>query len=121
LDEKATSSSRAQMVPPAVCSPAGGPVRSSLTGRIGPRISHAVDRERERHVEEVVRTEVRRDAPLDAVPGVEQIALDQEAWQALMRRRCRRRWRDGTSAIVFEPLDFLARLAALVPRPRATC
>ena len=31
----------------------------------------------------------------------------------------RRRWRDGTSAIVFEPLDFLARLAALVPRPRA--
>jgi len=31
----------------------------------------------------------------------------------------RRRWRDGTSAIVFEPLDFLARLAALVPRPWA--
>jgi len=31
----------------------------------------------------------------------------------------RRRWRDGTSAIAFEPLDFLARLAALVPRPRA--
>ena len=31
----------------------------------------------------------------------------------------RRRWRDGTSAIQFEPLDFLARLAALVPRPRA--
>jgi hypothetical protein len=31
----------------------------------------------------------------------------------------RRRWRDGTSAVVFEPLDFVARLAALVPRPRA--
>ena len=31
----------------------------------------------------------------------------------------RRRWRDGTSAVVFEPLDFIARLAALVPRPRA--
>jgi len=31
----------------------------------------------------------------------------------------RRRWRNGTSAIAFEPLDFLARLAALVPRPRA--
>ena len=30
-----------------------------------------------------------------------------------------RRWRNGTSAIAFEPLDFLARLAALVPRPRA--
>ncbi|MBK7644621.1 MAG: transposase [Planctomycetes bacterium] len=31
----------------------------------------------------------------------------------------RRHWRDGTSAIAFEPLDFIARLAALVPRPRA--
>ena len=31
----------------------------------------------------------------------------------------RRHWRDGTSAIGFEPLDFLSRLAALVPRPRA--
>jgi hypothetical protein len=31
----------------------------------------------------------------------------------------RRHWRDGTSAIAFDPLDFLARLAALVPRPRA--
>lgn len=27
-------------------------------------------------------------------------------------------WRDGTSHLVFEPLDFLARLAALTPRPR---
>ena len=27
-------------------------------------------------------------------------------------------WRDGTTHVVFEPLDFLARLAALVPRPR---
>jgi hypothetical protein len=31
----------------------------------------------------------------------------------------RRHWRDGTSAIAFEPQDFIARLAALVPRPRA--
>jgi hypothetical protein len=30
----------------------------------------------------------------------------------------RRPWRDGTRAILFEPLDFLARLAALVPKPR---
>jgi hypothetical protein len=27
-------------------------------------------------------------------------------------------WADGTSHLVFEPLDLLARLAALVPRPR---
>jgi Putative transposase/Transposase zinc-binding domain len=30
----------------------------------------------------------------------------------------RRPWRDGTRALVFDPLDFLARLAALTPRPR---
>jgi hypothetical protein len=31
--------------------------------------------------------------------------------------RPRRHWKDGTRAVVFEPLDFIARLAALVPRP----
>ena len=28
-------------------------------------------------------------------------------------------YRDGTTHVVFEPLDFIAHLAALVPRPRA--
>ena len=27
-------------------------------------------------------------------------------------------YRDGTTHVIFEPLDFIARLAALVPRPR---
>jgi hypothetical protein len=27
-------------------------------------------------------------------------------------------WRDGTTQVIFEPLDFIARLAALVPTPR---
>ena len=31
----------------------------------------------------------------------------------------RRHWRDGTSAVSFDPLTFIERLAALVPRPRA--
>jgi hypothetical protein len=26
--------------------------------------------------------------------------------------------RDGTTHMIFEPLDFIARLAALVPKPR---
>ena len=30
----------------------------------------------------------------------------------------RRAWRDGTTRIVFDPLTFIERLAALVPRPR---
>jgi hypothetical protein len=28
-------------------------------------------------------------------------------------------WFDGTTRILYEPLDFLAKLAALVPRPRS--
>jgi len=32
--------------------------------------------------------------------------------------RLRRHRKDGTRAVVFDPLDFIARLAALVPRPR---
>jgi hypothetical protein len=32
--------------------------------------------------------------------------------------RLRHRWRDGTTHVVFEPLDLVARLAALVPPPR---
>ena len=27
-------------------------------------------------------------------------------------------YRDGTTHLIFEPLDFIARLAALVPKPR---
>jgi hypothetical protein len=33
--------------------------------------------------------------------------------------RLRHRWRDGTTHVVFEPLDLVGRLAALVPPPRA--
>lgn len=32
--------------------------------------------------------------------------------------RLKRRWRDGTTHVVFEPLEFLEKLAALVPPPR---
>ncbi|MBI4864908.1 MAG: transposase [Candidatus Riflebacteria bacterium] len=30
----------------------------------------------------------------------------------------KRTWRDGTAGMVFEPLDFLSKLTALIPRPR---
>ena len=33
--------------------------------------------------------------------------------------RLKRPWRDGTTAVVFERQDFIAKLAALVPAPRA--
>ena len=36
-----------------------------------------------------------------------------------MRYTLKTPYRDGTTHVVFEPLDFIARLAALVPKPRA--
>jgi hypothetical protein len=35
-----------------------------------------------------------------------------------VRLRLRKPWRDGTTGFVFDPVDFLGRLAVLVPRPR---
>jgi Putative transposase len=31
--------------------------------------------------------------------------------------KLKRAWRDGTTHLMFEPLEFLAKLAALTPRP----
>ena len=38
--------------------------------------------------------------------------------QGNTRYRLKTPYRDGTTDVVFEPLDFMARLAALVPTPR---
>lgn len=38
--------------------------------------------------------------------------------QGLIHYRLKTPYRDGTTHVVFEPLDFIARLAALVPKPR---
>mgnify|MGYP003572491105 FL=1 len=35
-----------------------------------------------------------------------------------IRYRLKTPYRDGTTHVIFEPLDFIARLAALVPKPR---
>ena len=35
-----------------------------------------------------------------------------------MLYRLKRRWRDGTTHLIFEPLELLEKLAALVPPPR---
>lgn len=35
-----------------------------------------------------------------------------------IRYRLKTPYRDGTTHVIFEPLDFIARLAALAPRPR---
>ena len=37
---------------------------------------------------------------------------------ATVRYQLKTPYRDGTTHVIFEPLDFIARLAALVPKPR---
>lgn len=39
--------------------------------------------------------------------------------QGRVRYQLKTPYRDGTTHVIFEPLDFMAKLAALVPRPRA--
>ena len=38
--------------------------------------------------------------------------------QGMVRYALKTAYRDGTTHVVFEPIDFMAKLAALVPRPR---
>ena len=38
--------------------------------------------------------------------------------KAKVRYQLKTPYRDGTTHVVFEPLDFIARLAALTPKPR---
>ncbi len=39
--------------------------------------------------------------------------------RGLVRYELKTPYRDGTTHVIFEPLDFMAKLAALVPKPRA--
>jgi hypothetical protein len=47
---------------------------------------------------------------------VERLSIDGDG---LLVRELKRALRAGTTQCLFEPLDFIARLAALVPRPAA--
>ncbi len=44
-------------------------------------------------------------------------ALEHIAPSALSRVELKRPWRDGTTHLLFEPVEFLEKLAALTPRP----
>ena len=45
----------------------------------------------------------------------QRLSLTSQGW---VRYQLKTLYRDGTTHVVLEPLDFIARLAALVPRPR---
>jgi hypothetical protein len=49
------------------------------------------------------------------------VALDRLSTLAdgRLKYRLKRRWRDGTTHVIFEPLEFIEKLAALVPTPKA--
>jgi len=53
-----------------------------------------------------------------ARPPVAQERLELAADRQRVLYRFKRAWRDGTHAVVLDPLDFLARLVALIPPPR---
>ncbi len=50
-------------------------------------------------------------------PAVSEKRLSLTA-QGKVRYELKTSYRDGTTHVIFEPLDFIARLAALVPKPR---
>jgi putative transposase len=68
-------------------------------------------------VEAVQRGKLERLARYVSRPPVSVERLDLTA-QGQVRYRLKTPYRDGTTHIVLEPLDFIARLAALVPPPR---
>jgi len=55
--------------------------------------------------------------PQSARPAVSEKRLSLTA-QGSVRYQLKTPYRDGTTHVIFEPLYFIARLAALVPRPR---
>jgi hypothetical protein len=55
--------------------------------------------------------------PLHQPPGSIRKALSLTP-NGNIRYQLKTPYRDGTTHVIFEPLDFIARLAALVPRPR---
>ncbi len=55
-----------------------------------------------------------RDVARPAIAASRLSALD----DGRLLYQLKKRWRDGTTHVVFEPLEFIAKLAALVPPPR---
>ena len=47
------------------------------------------------------------------------VSLDGRDRDVRVSCRLRRSWNDGTHTVVFQPLEFIEKLAALVPPPRA--
>jgi hypothetical protein len=54
---------------------------------------------------------------LDQIPPVVTDRLS-ELPDGRLLYRLKRRWRDGTTKVIYEPLEFMEKLAALVPPPR---
>ena len=48
--------------------------------------------------------------------GIHKASVNDPQWQ--VRYELKTPWRNGTTHVIFEPLDFISRLVSLVPKPR---
>ena len=104
---------------------AGRPLRKIV---LPPPVSSAADRDRRRDAQQfdldvgpvIAATDRSRLERLCRYTLRPPLAMDrlEELPDGRLKYAFRHPWRDGTSAVIMDPLDFLARLAALVPAPR---
>jgi hypothetical protein len=90
----------------------GAPVKALTAARDGFSLNAAVacEAHQREKLERVCRYVARGPIALD------RLSVDGDG---LVVYQLKHPFRDGTTHVLFEPLDFIARLAALVPRPRA--
>ncbi len=76
-----------------------------------------LNRRATREVDDLLKTRLDRiSTQLGRIERNGQVLL--ETLSLFVRYQLKTPYRDGTTHVIFEPLDFIARLAALVPKPR---
>lgn len=99
-----------RLVDPAASSPDGEPLVTAVTyGGFNVYAGRAIDGRD--------RAQLERQCRYLARPPLAQHRLT-ELPDGRLRYRLKRPWKDGTSSLLFDPLDLIARLCALIPPPR---
>lgn len=80
----------------------------------------AIDGRDRKRVERICHAMSRQAKSKQRSLGRPPIATDRLEWldDGRLRYIMKKAWRDGTHALVFEPLDLIARLCAMIPPPR---
>lgn len=98
-----------KLVHPVCEAPAPGEALADVGG-VNVHAGPAIDGRDRRRLERLCRYVAR--------PPVSQERLELAPDRQRLLYRFKRAWRDGTHAVLLDPLDFIARLAALIPPPR---